>query len=49
MAPAIQIAEEINTIEQYENIFEQKPKGMWLPEQCICSKTAELLSKHGFS
>ena len=33
-------------IEKYDEIFEQKPKGMWLSEQCICSKTAELLSKY---
>ncbi|MBQ7287045.1 MAG: hypothetical protein IJW73_04715 [Candidatus Gastranaerophilales bacterium] len=32
-------------IEKYEEIFDKKPKGVWLSEQCICSKTAELLSK----
>lgn len=32
-------------IEKYQEIFDRKPKGMWLSEQCICSKTAELLSK----
>ena len=36
-------------IKKYEEIFEIKPKGMWLSEQCICSKTSELLSKMGFS
>lgn len=34
-------------IEKYEEIFDKKPKGMWLSEQCICPKTAELLSKEG--
>ena len=36
-------------IEKYEELFNKKPKGMWLSEQCICSKTAELLSKQGLS
>ncbi len=36
-------------IKKYEEIFDKKPKGMWLSEQCICPKTAELLSKMGFS
>ena len=36
-------------IEKYQEIFDRKPKGMWLSEQCICPKTAELLSKEGFS
>lgn len=36
-------------IEKYQEIFNTKPKGMWLSEQCICSKTAELLSKLGIS
>lgn len=36
-------------IRKYEEIFETKPKGMWLSEQCICSKTAELLSKMGIA
>ena len=35
-------------IEKYQEIFDKKPKGMWLSEQCICPKTAELLSKEGF-
>ena len=35
-------------IQKYEEIFGRTPKGMWLPEQCICPKTAELLSKTGF-
>lgn len=34
-------------IEKYQEIFDKKPKGMWLSEQCICSRTAELLSKEG--
>lgn len=34
-------------IEKYQEIFNKKPKGMWLSEQCICSKTADLLSKCG--
>ena len=34
-------------ISKYEEIFERKPKGMWLSEQCVCPKTAELLSKKG--
>ncbi|MBE7708715.1 MAG: hypothetical protein E7Z88_08440 [Cyanobacteria bacterium SIG27] len=34
-------------IEKYQEIFDKKPKGMWLSEQCICSKTADLLSKCG--
>lgn len=35
-------------VKKYEEIFNKKPKGMWLPEQCICSKTTELLSEEGF-
>ncbi|MBR2068769.1 MAG: hypothetical protein IJ877_03300 [Candidatus Gastranaerophilales bacterium] len=35
-------------ITKYVEIFDRKPKGMWLSEQCVCSKTAELLSKSGF-
>lgn len=35
-------------INKYEEIFNVKPKGMWLPEHCICPKTTELLSKEGF-
>ena len=35
-------------IQKYEEIFERKPKGMWLSEQCVCEKTAKLLSKKGF-
>jgi len=34
-------------LEKYQEIFGKKPKGMWLSEQCICSKSAELLSKSG--
>lgn len=41
--------EQINrSISKYEQIFDRKPKGMWLSEQCVCSKTAELISKQGF-
>ncbi|MBR5303760.1 MAG: hypothetical protein IKU37_02925 [Candidatus Gastranaerophilales bacterium] len=36
-------------IAKYYEIFDRKPKGMWLSEQCICSKSAELLSKEGIS
>ena len=36
-------------ISKYVEIFETRPKGMWLSEQCICPKTAELLSKAGFN
>ena len=36
-------------IEKYQEIFDKKPKGMWLSEQCICSKTADLLGKHGLN
>ena len=32
-------------IGKYQEIFDKKPKGMWLSEQCICSKSAELLTK----
>ena len=35
-------------IVKYVEIFERKPKGMWLSELCVCSKTTELLSKEGF-
>lgn len=35
--------------EKYEEIFDKKPKGMWLSEQCVCSKTAEILSKMGIN
>lgn len=34
-------------IEKYEEIFKTKPKGMWLSEQCVCPKSAELLAKEG--
>lgn len=34
-------------IEKYTNIFGRAPKGMWLSEQCICPKTAQLLSENG--
>jgi len=34
-------------ISKYIEIFERKPEGMWLSEQCVCSKTAEMLSKMG--
>ena len=33
---------------KYNEIFGKKPQGMWLSEQCVCPKTAELLSKMGF-
>lgn len=36
-------------IEKYQEIFDRKPKGMWLSEQCICSKSADLLSKCGIN
>ncbi len=35
--------------EKYFEIFNKEPKGMWLSEQCICPKTAELLALEGFS
>ncbi len=35
-------------VKQYEEIFGRKPNGMWLSEQCVCSKTADLLAKKGF-
>ncbi|MBQ8476166.1 hypothetical protein IJ531_03790, partial [bacterium] len=35
-------------IVKYEEIFNKKPQGMWLSEQCVCPKTTELLSKSGF-
>jgi len=38
----------LRAIEKYQEIFEKKPKGMWLSEQCVCSKTAQLLSQSGF-
>jgi len=34
-------------LDKYQEIFDKKPKGMWLSEQCICPKTSELLSKMG--
>ncbi len=34
-------------IKKYEEIFGIEPRGMWLSEQCVCSKTTELLSKAG--
>ena len=36
-------------IKKYEELFNKKPRGMWLSEQCICSKTAELLSEYGIN
>ncbi len=35
-------------INKYIEIFDKKPQGMWLSEQCVCPKTTELLSKSGF-
>ncbi|MBQ2984680.1 MAG: hypothetical protein IJD57_07795 [Candidatus Gastranaerophilales bacterium] len=34
-------------IDKYHDIFGCNPKGMWLSEQCICPKTAQLLSEYG--
>ncbi len=34
-------------IKKYQEIFEKNPKGMWLSEQCVCPKSAELLSQNG--
>lgn len=34
-------------IEKYAEIFDTKPKGMWLSEQCVCRKTAEILAESG--
>ena len=36
-------------IKKYEEIFDKKPNGFWLSEQCICPKTAELLSSYGIN
>ena len=36
-------------IKKYEEIFDKKPKGFWLSEQCICPKTVELLSDFGIN
>ena len=36
-------------IDKYKEIFKKNPKGMWLSEQCVCSKTTELLSKAGIN
>lgn len=33
---------------KYYEIFKKEPKGMWLSEQCVCPKTAQLLAKEGF-
>ena len=33
-------------IKKYQEIFDKNPKGMWLSEQCICPKSAELLSQN---
>ena len=35
-------------IEKYIEIFDTKPKGMWLSEQCVSAECAELLSEKGF-
>lgn len=35
-------------IDSYEELFGMKPRGMWLSEQCACSKTVELLARKGF-
>lgn len=36
-------------IDKYIEIFGRKPNGMWLSEQCVCPKTADLLAKKGFN
>jgi len=35
------------SIDKYVEIFEKKPKGMWLSEQCVCLKSEQMLSKEG--
>lgn len=35
--------------DKYTEVFGRKPKGMWLPEQCVCENTVKLLSEQGFS
>ena len=34
-------------IKKYVEIFDKKPNGMWLSEQCVCQKSIDLLSKMG--
>ena len=34
-------------IKKYIEIFDKKPNGMWLSEQCVCQKSIDLLSKMG--
>lgn len=36
-----------DAISKYEEFFSRKPNGMWLSEQCVCPKSAELLAKNG--
>ncbi len=36
-------------IKKYVEIFNRKPRGMWLSEQCVCPKSSELLSKMGIN
>ena len=40
--------EQINlAIEKYEEIFGIKPKGLWLPEQCVSEDTTDFIAKQG--
>ncbi len=36
-----------NSLDKCESFFGKRPKGMWLPEQCISQKAVDLLSKLG--
>ena len=36
-----------SAIKRYREFFGKNPNGMWLSEQCICPKSAELLAKSG--
>lgn len=36
-------------VDKYLEIFGKKPNGIWLSEQCVCAKTAELIAKKDFN
>ena len=46
--PEDALAQINKSIEKFENIFGQKPKGFWPSEQCLSNETLKLLKKAGF-
>ena len=42
------VAQVKEALEKYEEIFGEKPKGVWPPEQCISAKTLDFFADMGF-